>query len=285
MVTETRTAILVAASSDIGTALARHWCARGWRLAGTYRTRSVAVDALEREGMALMPCDLADSASVDEVCGALRARIGAWDLLVLCPGTLEPVGPFLDTDMEAWEASVQVNLVSQLRVVHRLLPARRHGRVPEPGVLFFAGGGTNSAPMNASAYTLSKIALIKMCELLDAEMTDTRFMIAGPGMVQTKIHHATLRAGTRAGAIASRAADALAGRGCVPMARVLECCDWLADAPREAVSGRNISVASDAWGSDALLEALRDDPQLYKLRRHGNDRMMTRADTVAHAAR
>jgi NAD(P)-dependent dehydrogenase (short-subunit alcohol dehydrogenase family) len=141
-------------------------------------------------------------------------------------------------------------------------------------VLLFAGGGTNDAPLNYSAYTISKIALIKMCELLDAEIPDTRFVIVGPGVVQTKIHRATVEAGARAGQNAQRAREALEGSHCTPMERVLDCCDWVVEAPRESISGRNFSIVFDAWGTEALERQLMQDPDLYKLRRSGNDRLV-----------
>jgi NAD(P)-dependent dehydrogenase (short-subunit alcohol dehydrogenase family) len=39
MVGADRKAIVVSASSDIGTAMCRRWLARGWTVAGTYRVR------------------------------------------------------------------------------------------------------------------------------------------------------------------------------------------------------------------------------------------------------
>jgi hypothetical protein len=53
---------------------------------------------------------------------------------------------------------------------------------------------------------------------------------------------------------------------------VLDCCDWVIEAPREIVSGRNFSVVFDAWDDQSLAAILRSDPNMYKLRRAGNDR-------------
>jgi FkbM family methyltransferase len=261
-------AIILSASSDIGTALARHWRARGWEVAGTFRTPSTAVDELHAAGVKLVRCDLADRAAVDDAC-RLLCEFGVWDALVLCPGTLEPVGPFTDCGFDGWEDSLRINLLAPLRVVQGLLPARNRGA--DPGVLFFAGGGTNSATPNYSAYTTAKIALVKACELLDAEVPDTRFVIPGTGWVRTKIHEATLRAGDRAGDNYHRTREKLAGDECTPLARVLEFCDWALTAPRAAVSGRNFSVPHDRWGGPELTEWLAREPGAYKLRRAGND--------------
>ena len=264
-------AIIISASSDIGTAICSRWKSNNWEVYGTYRTESTATNALASIGVKLVYCDLADIDSIRDSCSQLRTICPQWDALVICPGTMQPVGAFSDGNFDDWEESVKVNFSSQLRIIQQLLPARRAKSVLEPIVLLFAGGGTNSAPKNYSAYTISKIALIKMTELLDAEIPDTRFAIIGPGWVKTKIHEVTLKAGMRAGENYRLTEDKLAGNDFTPMETVLDCCDWVVNAPREIVSGRNFSAVNDKWSTDELTKKLASNPDMYKLRRHGNE--------------
>lgn len=269
--------MVVAASSGIGAALARRWLARGWKVAGTYRRRAPLVDALSAEGASLVACDLTDPAHVARASAALRELVSPWDVLVLAAGRLEPIGPFDELDMDAWERSLQANLVGPLRLVRALLDARRRDAARPPSVLFFAGGGTNGPVPRFSAYTLSKVALIKMTELLAAELPDVRFTIVGPGWVDTPIHGEVLAAGSRAGEVHARTQERLAAGDFTPMEDVVACCEWLLDAPVAEVSGRNFSVVHDRWGTDELRAALQADPDLYKLRRHGNARVLVRS--------
>ena len=271
MTEEDRSAIIISASSDIGSAMSRRWLDRGWNVFGTYRTRSQTVDELETHGVKLVYCDLSDPISVRDACSSLRTLCSAWDTLVMCPGTLDPVGAFVECNFDEWEASVRVNFTRPMHIIHELLLSRRVNSTLGPRVLLFAGGGTNSAPVNYSAYVVSKIALIKMCELLDAEIPDARFVIIGPGWVKTKIHDSTLRAGVRAGANYQHTMDKLAGNECIPMDRVLDCLDWVIQAPGQIVGGRNFSVVFDEWGTSALEQQLISEPNMYKLRRYGNE--------------
>lgn len=265
------TAIIAGCGSDIGHALAERWLSRHWLMGGTFRSGSTAVQSLAEQGMALTTCDFADRASVDEAGRKLPLMLPSWDVLVLCPATLEPIVPFCDCNFDEWQSSVEVNALHQLRFLHALLPSRnRHGGT-FPTVLMFAGGGTNGAPPGFSAYTLSKIALIKSCELLDREMPDVKFTIIGPGWVQTKIHGETLRAGARAGATLQATRDHLKSGDFTPMEKVLDCCDWAVRSDRSIVSGRNFSVVHDRWGEEPLNGVLAGDPDMYKLRRAGND--------------
>ncbi len=280
MTKEKHSAIIISASSDIGTAMSKRWLARGWNVFGTYRTKSNAINELLNHGIHLIECDLSSPASMREACSNLQTRCPEWDVLVMAPGIQDPIGPFIECKFEEWEESVKVNFMCQMRIIHELLPTRCANSALGPCVLLFAGGGTNSAPINYSAYTVSKIALIKMCELLHAEIPDTRFVTVGPGWVKTKIHKSTLLAGARAGADYQRTIDKLASDECTSMNEVLDCCDWIVNAPRELTGGRNFSVVFDKWKTEELAKMLAKEPNMYKLRRHGNDWLVKHVGTT-----
>jgi NAD(P)-dependent dehydrogenase (short-subunit alcohol dehydrogenase family) len=270
---------ILSISSDFGIALAEAWLNRGIGVAGTYRTDSAACARLRDKGAKLIRCDLSDTASLNSAVSDLK-RLWDWDVLVIAPATQEPIGPFIDISFKEWEKSLHVNFTSHLHLLHDLLPSRRTASERGPIALFFAGGGTNNATVNYSAYTISKIASIKVVELLDAEITDTRFSILGPGWVKTKIHQASLDARDRAGTNYERTVRMLESENTVPLDRVVACCDWLIGAPRQIVGGRNFSLVHDCWGEPKLDELLKEDANMYKLRRAGNDRLV-RAKTLA----
>lgn len=265
--------IVISASSDIAGDICKDWCSKGWNVYGTYRKPSSLVQELEKTpNMHLIPCDLLDIDSVDTACISLKAICSQWDVLMIAPARQEPVGDFHKVDYDEWEEGVQLNLLRQLRILHKLLPSRNlHTQLPEPCVLFFAGGGTNNAVVHYSSYTLSKIALIKMVELLDAEIPDTRFVIVGPGWVKTKGHLPTLQAGAAlAGDNYQKTLYKLQSDECTPMQKVIDCCNWLITTPCKGVKGRNFSVVFDEWGTPELEKALEDDFNMYKLRRCKN---------------
>jgi NAD(P)-dependent dehydrogenase (short-subunit alcohol dehydrogenase family) len=256
--------LVISANSGIGEPLALAWAAAGHRVTGSYRTLSQEDRRRLSKNLTLLPLDLADPRSLLD----FAARAPSWDALIVCPGTMEPIGALAELDIAAWRHSIGVNFLSQIELVQRLLPKRSSAGAPS--VIFFAGGGTNSAPVRFSAYTVAKIALIKTVELLDAELPDCRFSILGPGWVKTRIHRETLAAGQAAGAAYRQTLERLeSGAGFTPPERIREFCDWVLASPREVVGGRNFSIVHDQYG-DELSERLKADPHLYKLRRHGN---------------
>jgi NAD(P)-dependent dehydrogenase (short-subunit alcohol dehydrogenase family) len=264
-------AIVIGASSDIGDALCRDWLSKDWEVHGTYRTMSEGVRDLTANLTSMTQCDLSSKSSIDEACKVLGNQAKDWDVLIMGPGLQDPVNLFLDCDIDEWSESIEVNFTNQVRIVHCLLQNRNRPSSTSPVVLFFAGGGTNNATLRYSAYTISKIASIKMMELLAAEIPEVKFVIVGPGWVKTKIHDSTIKAGDKAGDNYLRTIEKLKSEDCTPMKSVIDCCNSLIDGSTEIISGRNFSVVFDKWGTKELNELLEKYPDMYKLRRFGND--------------
>lgn len=263
--------IIISVSSDIGTALAKKLLTQGAQVIGTYRTMTPALKELEQQGAQLHPWSASSSTS-HKLVDSLKKEAISWDGLIICHGTLNPIGNFADVSFSAWSESITTNFLSSLEILHQLLSLRNQAALNGPAVLFFAGGGTNSAPTKHSAYVVSKVALIKMCELLQAEIPDTRFSILGPGWVKTKIHQETLKAGpNQAGSSFIKTKEMLKQpkEAWVPLEKVIHCCLWALHSP--AIGGRNISVEHDAWDASELELALQNDLNLFKLRRYGNN--------------
>jgi NAD(P)-dependent dehydrogenase (short-subunit alcohol dehydrogenase family) len=271
-----RTRVVIAGvSSDIGLALANSWHNKQAEIFASYRTLSPQLQAVQQQFSALLPCDFSDAKSIDSCADALVQQARDWDVLVMCAGTMEPIERFDQCDADAWERGLYINFTGQLRFVRKMLAARREAVGDAlPLVLFFAGGGSNGAPIHFSSYTLSKIALTKATELLDAELPDVRFAILGPGWVKTKIHAETLRAGDSASAgAATRTQEKYEADDFVPMEQVVACCHWLEAAPRAVIGGRNFSAAHDFRDVQHLTNTLQNQPDMFKLRRSGNDNL------------
>lgn len=259
--------IVLAASSDIGAHLVRHQLGQGAEVLGSYRTRTRQVAELEAAGARMLALDIDSPAEVQAFAAQVREAGFRWDTLVSAPGLLAPIGPFFETDFDAWERSVVTNSTAQLRALHALHPMRDAGGLAK--VVFFAGGGTNGPMDNYSAYCIGKLSLIKMTELLHSENPDLQVSIIGTGWVHTKIHQQTLDAGASAGANLDKtrafmSGDAAAGAS---LERVAACVDWCLNAPRAAVGGRNFSLVHDRWEDPAFVAELEAEPDSYKLRR------------------
>lgn len=261
------TVIVIAASSDIGAHLVRYYLGRGADVIGTYRNHTPVVPDLEKAGAQLYSLDIESKDCVASFVERLRLLDVRWDALISAPGILAPIGPFFQLDFDEWERSVITNSTSQLRVLHAMYGLRSQSQPAK--VIFFAGGGTNSAFDNYSAYCIGKLSLIKMTELLDSECPDLHVSIIGTGWVDTKIHRQTLEAGEAAGANYEKTRNFMQDKSQpgASLDSVAECVDWCLAAPRVAVSGRNFSLVHDNWKDPQFIAKLAHSPGIYKLRR------------------
>ena len=180
---------------------------------------------------------------------------------------MSPIGRFEQVDFHQWLNTFNINFSNQAYLLHSILPFCSG---PGSHVLFFAGGGTNSAPKNYSSYTLSKITLIKFVELLNEEIDSTAFSILGPGWVKTKIHAQSLEPSLHHLSSYQETQRRLNESDFIEMDQVISSIMWILSQDKKTVGGRNFSTAYDPFHSDDFLEKLSSDSNVFKLRRHGN---------------
>ncbi len=264
-----KTVFIGSITSDIGTALARMFSEDGWDVIGTYRNSSNLTE-IKNYSKFLFYCDLSDPKTTSEVSKEFSDKGLSWDLFISCFGTQKPIGPFFKTDFDAWSDSIHVNAIEQLRLLHSLYNFRRGSAT----VIFFAGGGTNNAVKNYSAYTASKIMLIKMTELIDFENEDINISIIGPGWTRSKMHNETLETDRNlVGKNWETTKNFMESGAGTPMEDIYGCIRFILRNPEET-TGRNFSVVHDDWRKEHknyLLEALGSNYDMYKIRRFMND--------------
>lgn len=264
-------AFILGASSDIALELLPFFEKDRINVYGTYRSLSGASEKLSRSSN-FYKCDIAYAEQVEEAVSKFSETGVEWDLFVSAVGQMKPIGKFFEIDFDRWAETVQLNTIDQLRFLHKFYPSRKKNKIVN--VVFFAGGGTNGAFKNYSAYCASKIFLIKMCELLDDEYQDINAFIIGPGWVYSKIHKETIEAENCAGINFDKTKDFMqSGQKGTPIKDIYDMIKWGARLGKPVVSGRNFSVVHDPWrgGSSLLEKHLVEDKDKYKLRRHKND--------------
>jgi NAD(P)-dependent dehydrogenase (short-subunit alcohol dehydrogenase family) len=272
----TKFVIILGISADIGRSICKYYLKDGFQVLGTYRNFSKDMsELLNLERLVLFKCDVTQREDIFRLAEFIRNKNIWWSTLFSSIGTSEPIGAFFEIPFDNWENSIQINCLGQLRVLHALYQFRSQDVIPN--VVFLAGGGTNNAFKNYSAYCLSKIMLIKMCELLDAENNDLNVFIVGPGLVKTKTHLETLKAGKSAGDNYERIKKFWESeKAGTSMEKIYACIRWLESKGKAVSGGRNISVVHDMWGSDELACELSRDDNMYKLRRFRNDSVRKR---------
>ena len=189
-----RAAVVTGAGRGLGRELARQLAAGGARVALVARSRDqldrAAAEIAEAAGSAVaVTADLAEPGQIQRLLHELDTAIGPVDILINNAAVIEPVGPTVAVDPDAWAAAFTVNVVAPARLAVALLPGmltRGWGRVVNvsSGVVAYPG-----ALVGTNAYTASKSALEAHTLNLAAETADTgvTFNVYRPGRVDTSM--------------------------------------------------------------------------------------------------
>lgn len=254
-------------TSDIGLHCARRYAAEGREIYGTYRSTKLLpdLDFIPRDRLYF--ANLKQPATVDEAAAAFLATGKKWDTFMSCAAHPSPLQAFFEADFDEWSGGVHVNAIEQLRQLHAIGKSMATGGAD---AIFYAGPATNSAVTNFSALALSKIMLIKMCELLDAENPDLNVFIVGPGWTRTKTHYDVINDPHVSPEKYEETVRFLESGQGTSLDDIFECIKWLCEQGKQVAGGRNFSIVHDCWGDDELAKELLRDSSMYKLRRHGN---------------
>ncbi|MGH7294042.1 MAG: SDR family NAD(P)-dependent oxidoreductase, partial [Polyangiaceae bacterium] len=188
-------ALVTGGSRGLGAALARRFAAEGARVALVARGSEAlaqVVDGIRRAGgeAHAIAADVGDKRAPHAIAGTAQALLGPVDLVVQAASTLGnvPLRPLLDTDCEALELALAVNVVGPFRLAKLLAaPMVLRGR----GMLVNVTSDASVAAYPAwGAYGVSKAALDHLGRILGAELegTGVRVVTVDPGEMDTAMH-------------------------------------------------------------------------------------------------
>lgn len=173
-----RTVLVTGGNRGIGLAIARRFAADGDRVTVTSRSGEPV------EGLAVVPCDVRDEASVEDAFAKLEAADGPADVVVSNAGIVSDQVLLLMREQQFAEV-VDTNLLGAYRVARRAVRgmlARRRGRL----IFISSVVGLAGSPGQAN-YASAKAGLVGLARSLARELGPRGITanVVAPGFVET----------------------------------------------------------------------------------------------------
>jgi dihydroanticapsin dehydrogenase len=193
-----RTAIITGAGSGLGRATALRFAAEGCRLLLVGRREPALLETvamIERESLSGQRCsiaslDVAGPRAMEDAVDAFAASYGSVDALVANAGINPQRTAALETDDEAWDETIRVNLTGVHRSATAVLP---HMIEQESGAIVTLGSIAGQGAMaDRAAYGPSKAGVIQYTRNLAVDYAEyhIRANCICPGFVITDINRA-----------------------------------------------------------------------------------------------
>ncbi|KAK5107074.1 hypothetical protein LTR62_001892 [Meristemomyces frigidus] len=126
--------------------------------------------------------DITDAASVKKA----AQEIGNWDILISNAGYLSTPALLVQSEADEWWRSFEVNVKGTFNLTQAFLPSRNPA-----SILIGINAATIQIPgdfaRNFSAYNSSKLAALKILEILAAEHPDLHVVSMHPGVVESNM--------------------------------------------------------------------------------------------------
>ena len=251
--------VITGAGRGMGRATALRFAAEGARLALLGRSPSplAEVERAVREGggeATAHPCDVADTAGLDQALAKVLARAGRVDVLVNNAGISGSAAPFLELSDEAWDRMLAVNLRAPFRISRW---AARHMAERGGGVILHNASSAALATDGPFAhYSAAKAGLLALTRSMAVELAPHRIRVnaVSPGYARTEMTTRFFDAATR---------DHLSHDFArVPLRRLVEPTEiaaafaWLASEEASGVTGTNLVVDGGLTANLYIVESL-----------------------------
>ena len=266
---QSRVALITGAGRGIGRAIALAYAKEGAHVALAARTldelEETALQA-QRLGAAtcVIPTDVTDKSQVDEMVERTLDRFSTLDILVNNAGIGGPVGALAQNDVTEWTLTIQVNVIGVFLCCRAALPAMLF---QDRGKIINMSGGVSR---NMSAYSVSKIAVVNLTEMLASELEGKNIQVnaVGPGSIHTRMWEKTRDAAAAVGdAELLEWGERVTSGGGGSMERAADLAVFLGSDASRGLSGRLIQAVTDDFSSlpNLIPEIMASDA--YTLRR------------------
>ena len=269
-----RTCLVTGASRGLGAHLANAFWEAGANLILVARSVQALIDVVTNlpprpdQRAVTLRADLSDPLAPERIVAEARQEFSTLDVLVNNAAIQGPIGPLYENDWQAWQMTLQVNLLAPVALCRLCVPwMAEHGGGK---IINLSGGGGTSPRPDFSAYATTKAGLLRFSETLAEETRHLGIQVncVAPGAMDTAMLAAVLEAGPKAaGQKEYEQALEIRETGGADPERAAALCVFLASTDSDGITGKLISAVWDPWDTLPQRRAELKDSDIYTLRR------------------
>jgi NAD(P)-dependent dehydrogenase (short-subunit alcohol dehydrogenase family) len=191
-----RICLVTGASRGIGRAIAIRYAQEGAdlflsdRTVGALEELDDAIRAINGKTSLLVPMDLRNFDTIDQLGAGLYERFGKVDVLVGNAGVLGTMTPLTHMEPKTWQEVIDVNLTANWRLIRSIDPLLRQSTAGR--AIFVSSGVARDVRAYWGAYAVSKAALEMLVGIYAKEIqqSQVRANIIDPGRTRTRMRAA-----------------------------------------------------------------------------------------------
>jgi 3-oxoacyl-[acyl-carrier protein] reductase len=244
-----KVAIVTGAGRGIGKAIAKRFAEEGSIVVLTARSIDEVDSTLKEiqenggKGMSLKT-DISKISDVNSLVKRVIEKFSRIDILVNNAGVIKPIAPIHLVKTDEWEELIKINIFGTFYCLRAVLPymiSANYGKI-----INMSGGGAFNAMANFSAYGASKASMVRITEIVAAEVKDYNITVnsIAPGAIKTKITYDIFESGEMGGIESGRAKDVIE-KGGAALDKVTKLALFLASNESNGLSGKTIAAQWD----------------------------------------
>ncbi len=189
-------------------------------------------------------------------------------LIINAIGDLGEIKNVLGLDLKKFEKTLKTNFFSNLIILQNILKLRKKSK--RLSIILFSGGGVTSFRKNFSAYSISKIALVKLVEIISKEINNKLIQInvISPGIIKSKMIDITLKNSKSVSREEIKKIKQQVNYSDKTLNKLYKVIDFLSSAKAKKISGKLISSKWDNienWDKKKIEKLCKSE--LYSIRR------------------
>ena len=272
-----KTVLIVGGSQGLGKQIAESFLKKNYKviiaarnLANLEATFFELKNLNKEQGFFYIQCDISKKKSVEKMFNNLKLNFNFPEILINCAGIAGDVNNIQSINLKKWIEAVNINLIGTVILLNKYIKDALKNRIRIKVIQLSGGGATKPLP-GLSSYSSSKAGVVRLIENISKEIAseDLDINCIAPGTLNTSLVEDMFKGGINeidknlAFQLQKQKKDHNSN-----LIKTIKLIHFLSSKKSNGISGKLISAVWDQWNDQELINKLKEDNDLFTLRRN-----------------